>query len=434
MAYEFKKLSDVNVVESMSDNAHVLAEENGEIVKIPKNVTNKGLVKTINSVEPDENGNLEIRQSTTVVFQDIMGRLTTSHSASEIMDLILNNRDAQGLRFKFGVRDFSKPMGPDPEYCHTRIDMESYYNGTSYLMLKFHIYFGDAVAPVIVDCIEGTITIDPDWVAPAEPIPAPATASVGQTIVVKAVDENGKPTEWEVSDKLNELSEEIESIKEGGSNLVEKVLFEEPEMVFTPVPDTNLYQGRRADPGFEFVEGKTYIVTIDGVTREYVASTHNGGEIATVGNASFAKAIGEEFSFEDTGETIFAFSYGGIFMVITNEPGEVHSVKISTMVEKSSGGVMWVNVTSNGNDEYTADKTYAEIAEAIVNGVIPYCLYGVLCVPLVRSTVIKYGNTYAISYEHDFAVIDYTCEMTHIRIREDDSVMVEGFFINEPAS
>lgn len=26
---------------------------------------------------------------------------------------------------------------------------------------------------------------------------APATASVGQTIVVKAVDENGKPTEWE---------------------------------------------------------------------------------------------------------------------------------------------------------------------------------------------------------------------------------------------
>lgn len=31
-------------------------------------------------------------------------------------------------------------------------------------------------------------------------IPAPATASVGQAIVVKAVDENGKPTEWEAAD------------------------------------------------------------------------------------------------------------------------------------------------------------------------------------------------------------------------------------------
>ena len=34
----------------------------------------------------------------------------------------------------------------------------------------------------------------------ADYIPAPATAEVGQTIVVKAVDESGKPTEWETAD------------------------------------------------------------------------------------------------------------------------------------------------------------------------------------------------------------------------------------------
>lgn len=33
-------------------------------------------------------------------------------------------------------------------------------------------------------------------------IPAPATASVGQVLVVKAVDGNGKPTEWEVVDPM----------------------------------------------------------------------------------------------------------------------------------------------------------------------------------------------------------------------------------------
>ena len=35
MSYEFKKISDVEVVESIGANAHVLAEENGSIVKIP---------------------------------------------------------------------------------------------------------------------------------------------------------------------------------------------------------------------------------------------------------------------------------------------------------------------------------------------------------------------------------------------------------------
>jgi hypothetical protein len=37
-------------------------------------------------------------------------------------------------------------------------------------------------------------------VAQGNGIPAPATAEVGQTIIVKAVDENGVPTEWEAAD------------------------------------------------------------------------------------------------------------------------------------------------------------------------------------------------------------------------------------------
>ena len=53
--------------------------------------------------------------------------------------------------------------------------------------------------------VEGIKTIDekyiPDTIArTSDVIPAPATASVGQTVVVKAVDENGKPTEWEAAD------------------------------------------------------------------------------------------------------------------------------------------------------------------------------------------------------------------------------------------
>ena len=56
------------------------------------------------------------------------------------------------------------------------------------------------------DMPEGyNVQIDPTGEA-IEYIPAPATAEVGQTIVVKAVDENGKPTEWEAADAPSRMS------------------------------------------------------------------------------------------------------------------------------------------------------------------------------------------------------------------------------------
>lgn len=89
MAYEFKKLSDVNVIESISDSTNVLVEENGTIVKM-----------AANSMVPDLNG-----------------------------------------------------------YAKT-----------------------------------------------ADVIPIPATATVGQTVIIKAVDESGKPTEWEPVDMVDEAN------------------------------------------------------------------------------------------------------------------------------------------------------------------------------------------------------------------------------------
>ena len=53
----------------------------------------------------------------------------------------------------------------------------------------------DAVSGAYVDSGFSAL---PDTIAGC--IHAPATAEVGQTIVVKAVDENGKPTEWEAAD------------------------------------------------------------------------------------------------------------------------------------------------------------------------------------------------------------------------------------------
>ena len=91
MAYEFKKLSDVNVIEEMTEGLNVLVEDGGEIVKI-----------SANSMIPED----------VALKSDIPTKVS------------------------------------------------EFENDASY-------------------------------------ISAPATAEVGQVIAVKAVDENGKPTEWE---------------------------------------------------------------------------------------------------------------------------------------------------------------------------------------------------------------------------------------------
>ena len=48
-----------------------------------------------------------------------------------------------------------------------------------------------------------SVTIPESGSGGGDYIPSPTTAKVGQTIVVKAVDENGKPTEWESADMVS---------------------------------------------------------------------------------------------------------------------------------------------------------------------------------------------------------------------------------------
>lgn len=55
----YKKLNEVDIVESMSDSGFVLGvDENGVIKRVPKSTMSK--IKTINGVEPDENGDIKV--------------------------------------------------------------------------------------------------------------------------------------------------------------------------------------------------------------------------------------------------------------------------------------------------------------------------------------------------------------------------------------
>lgn len=56
--YGFKDLATVEVDNSIDNNSNVIIEEGGLIKKAPAGMFGK--VKTVNDVEPDENGNIEV--------------------------------------------------------------------------------------------------------------------------------------------------------------------------------------------------------------------------------------------------------------------------------------------------------------------------------------------------------------------------------------
>ena len=73
----------------------------------------------------------------------------------------------------------------------------------------------------------------PDAIArTSDVIPVPATASAGQTIVVKSVDDTGKPTEWEASDVIKKLTFLITSYPEYGILMSEKTFKEVDDFAF----------------------------------------------------------------------------------------------------------------------------------------------------------------------------------------------------------
>ena len=93
----------------------------------------------------------------------------------------------------------------------------------------------------------------------------PTVAEVGQTIVVKAVDENGKPTEWECSDIVASW-DDLED-KPFYDEMRKTVLIEETTMVY---PDYGYGYNPDIDPNAEF------IIVVNGVEYEAVYSPSEG--------------------------------------------------------------------------------------------------------------------------------------------------------------
>lgn len=89
MDYEFKKLSEVAVAESVTDETSVLIEEDGVIKKTARK--NIGNVKSVNGVEPDDTGDVafDYVKSVNGVEVDTTGNVTI-HTSSQVVYYIEN--------------------------------------------------------------------------------------------------------------------------------------------------------------------------------------------------------------------------------------------------------------------------------------------------------------------------------------------------------
>lgn len=123
-------------------------------------------------------------------------------------------------------------------------------------------------------------------------ITSPATATVGQTIIVKEVDASGKPTEWEAADYQPRThgKEIVELLPNTTASFVEEV------------------GGFMVECDFEFVVGNAYRVNWNGVIYNCVAVDMDGD--AAIGNVDMVTGTG------DSGEPFFVGALEGSLIAV----------------------------------------------------------------------------------------------------------------------
>lgn len=155
---------------------------------------------------------------------------------------------------------------------------------------------------------------------------APATASVGQTIIVKSVDENGKPTEWEAADMASgsglpegaTAHQQLVTDSEGNAKWEDKLCYEglteiiHQQTITCEQEESGIYCGAVDGHLTTDMAGKTYKVRFNGIEYECEAVKMDGISGVFMGNMSM---LGIPNS--DTGEPFILGDQGNCLCFVT---------------------------------------------------------------------------------------------------------------------
>lgn len=171
----------------------------------------------------------------------------------------------------------------------------------------------------------------PDDIARVEDIPFPASAKVGQTIVVKAVDSNGKPTAWQAADMPSGGGSvpkplTYDYMPEGypSKAMGTITLMEEQEIAFV-LEDRATYAAYPNETP-EIAEGQTYTVNWDGTEYECVCTVLMS-TILSLGNKSIYG------NGDDTGEPFLYIRNQGTGTFATLETTASHTISVKRIGE-----------------------------------------------------------------------------------------------------
>jgi hypothetical protein len=257
----YKKIIDVETVEALNDGATVFVNDNGAMKQV--GADKFGAVKTVNGVAPDENGDVVVKTPRECLFVDASAMVPgLVQSFWSVGAIISTYREAKGtITFGLEVVDATTQKN-GPTISHTASDMETITDDAGNTGYKIIIWFGDDHAPIIVNGLTNTITLDPDWVKPEESIQPDWNQNDPN-----APDYVKNRTHWE------EIKQE---------SVVEETTITGANGQFTVV------NAVKAD-------GK-YIVTYNGTEYSCTPKTDPSGDLA-LGNLSLAKS-----TLENTGE------------------------------------------------------------------------------------------------------------------------------------
>ena len=151
----------------------ILDIPSNKIIFDPDWVAPPATVKTINNVTPDENGDITIIEPYKYVFINSPLGFMAPYSVDELYAYCTDASAFNKNSFIHRVYNPLNPTQPTYEYMCTEVQSTS---------TQIKLLFDDKVAPVIIDKTANTITLDPDWTAPAAAV---------KTINGMTPDENG---------------------------------------------------------------------------------------------------------------------------------------------------------------------------------------------------------------------------------------------------
>lgn len=172
----YKKITDVDIVEALNDDTTVFVNDNGAMKQLD---TDKlGTVKTVNGVEPDENGDIKSYHSVSFNFADgstIVPGLINYYGTETMAELC----DYYAQSAVYNVECRRMIMTNDGTIQSRNCIGDEIVKDADGNVTGRRLFFGDNLCPVILDIASNKIIFDPDWVAPEANI----TESAANTLI-----------------------------------------------------------------------------------------------------------------------------------------------------------------------------------------------------------------------------------------------------------